>query len=47
MKGCGVLTKGSHPKDDLIPCGTRLFFVQDKKTVNESVHLCKKCKEAA
>ena len=44
MTGCGVLTKGSHPKDDLIACGTKVWFLVDKKTVKESVHLCLKCK---
>jgi hypothetical protein len=44
MSGCGVLTKGSDPKDDLVSCGTRLWFIQDKKTVKESVLLCAKCK---
>ncbi len=44
MVGCGKLTKGSHPKDDLVPCGTKLFFVQDKKTIKESVLLCERCK---
>ena len=46
MIGCGVLTKGSNPKDDLVPCGTKLWFIQDKKTVTEAVHLCAKCKES-
>ena len=45
MIGCGVLTKGNHPKDDLVPCGTKLWFVVDKKTVTETVLLCVKCKE--
>lgn len=45
MTGCGVLTKGTHPKDDAIPCGTKLWFIVDKRTMKESVHLCKKCKE--
>ena len=43
-QGCGILTKGNHPKDDLIACGTRLWFVQDNKTITESVLLCKQCK---
>ena len=37
MSGCGKLTKGTNPKDDLVPCGTKLWFVADKKTVSESV----------
>jgi hypothetical protein len=40
-----VLTKGSDPKDDPVPCGTRLWFVKDKKTVYESVLLCLKCQD--
>jgi hypothetical protein len=44
MAGCGVLTKGSHPKDDLIACGTKLRFIVDKKTMRDSVLLCAKCK---
>jgi hypothetical protein len=41
---CGTLTKGTHPKDDMIPCGTKLWFIVDKKTTKESIHLCAKCK---
>ncbi len=45
MSGCGKLTKGSHPKDDAIPCGTKLRFIADAKTVRETVHLCAECKK--
>lgn len=44
--GCGKLTKGTHPKDDLVPCGTKLYYGQDAKTRTEGVLLCTKCKEA-
>jgi hypothetical protein len=46
-KGCGKLTKGSHPKDDLIACGTVCRFIHDKKTVTEKIHLCSDCKKSA
>jgi len=42
---CGTLTKGNDPNDDLLPCGTRLYFGTDKKDKTERVLLCKKCKE--
>ena len=42
--GCGTLTKGNHPQDDFIPCGTRLWLIVDKRTVRETLHLCEKCK---
>lgn len=42
--GCGKLTKGNDPKDDLVPCGTKLWFIRDKKTVTETIHLCVECK---
>ncbi len=45
VNGCGKLTKGTHPKDDPVPCGTKLWFIRDKKTINETVHLCAACKE--
>lgn len=45
MAGCGVLTKGSDPNDDLVPCGTRLFFGSTKTSRSESVLLCSQCKE--
>jgi hypothetical protein len=45
MVGCGKLTKGNDPKDDLVPCGTKLWFVRDKKTVKESTLLCEKCQK--
>jgi hypothetical protein len=44
MVGCGTLTKGKNPKDDLVPCGTRLWFIVDKRTVKESMLLCANCK---
>lgn len=44
--GCGILTRGSDPKDSLVPCGTRLYYGQDAKTRTEGVLLCAKCKEA-
>ena len=44
MTGCGVLTKGSGLKDDLVPCGTKLWLGKDAKTRTESVLLCAKCK---
>ena len=44
MSGCGKLTKGSDPKDDLIACGTRLWLGKDAKNRTESVLLCLKCK---
>jgi hypothetical protein len=44
MVGCGTLTKGKDPKDDFAPCGTRLWFIMDKRTVKESMLLCAKCK---
>lgn len=42
---CGILTKGSDPNDDLLPCGTKLYFGTDKKNKTETVLLCEKCKE--
>ena len=39
---CGILTK-RNPKDDAVPCGTKLRFIVDKKTTRESVLLCAKC----
>ena len=45
MSGCGKLTRGTHPKDDLVPCGTQVWFIIDKRTVNETVHLCAQCKK--
>ena len=42
--GCGVLTKGSYPKDDLLACGTRLWFGKCAKDRTESILLCVKCK---
>jgi hypothetical protein len=45
MKGCGVLTKGSDPKDDPVPCGTRLWLGKDTKSRTESVLLCLKCQD--
>lgn len=44
VSGCGVLTKGTDPKDDLLPCGTRLRFGTDKKTYTEKILLCDRCK---
>jgi hypothetical protein len=41
-QGCGLLTK-RNPKDDVIPCGTKLWFVVDKRTVREDTMLCPKC----
>lgn len=45
-QGCGVLTKGSDPKDDLLACGTRLWFGKCAKERTESVLLCPKCTKA-
>jgi hypothetical protein len=45
MAGCGKLAKGTHPKDDAVPCGTKLWFGRDKKAIIETIHLCKQCKE--
>jgi hypothetical protein len=42
---CGILTK-RDPKDDAIPCGTKLWFIVDKRTVREDVMLCPKCTKA-
>lgn len=42
--GCGTLTKGNHPQDDFIPCGTRLWLGKDAKSRTEAIHLCEKCK---
>ena len=45
MSGCGKLVKGSHPKDDAVPCGTKLrTFLSDRKTMIDTVHLCSKCR---
>ena len=41
---CGILTK-RLPQDDEAPCGTRLWFIVDKRTVREDILLCKKCEE--
>jgi hypothetical protein len=46
MSGCGILTKGSHPDDDLVPCGTKLYFGTEKRERTEGVLLCPKCKKA-
>jgi hypothetical protein len=43
MSGCGKLTKGTHPKDDLVPCGTKLWLGEKGRT--ESVMLCAQCKK--
>src|ERR1039458_1209574 len=43
MTGCGILTKGFDPKDDLVPCGTRLWFGKDTKTRREGILLCQEC----
>ena len=42
---CGRLTKGSHPDDDLVPCGTRLRFGVGRDDRREMILLCKKCQE--
>jgi hypothetical protein len=47
MAGCGVLTKGSDPKDDLVPCGTKLWLGKDAKSRVEDVLLCTECKRVA
>jgi hypothetical protein len=43
--GCGRPTKGSHPNDDTLPCGTKLYLGADKSNRTESKLLCPKCKE--
>lgn len=43
--GCGRPAKGSHPKDDTLPCGTRLYFGVDIHDRTTKVLLCTKCKE--
>jgi hypothetical protein len=43
-QGCGLLTRGDDPKDDLIACGTKLWLGKDAKSRTESVLLCAKCK---
>ena len=42
-QGCGLLTRGSDPKDDTVPCGTKLWLGKDAKSRTESVLLCSKC----
>lgn len=42
--GCSKLTKGSHPKDDLIPCGTTLYLGVDREPKTIKIHLCPVCK---
>jgi hypothetical protein len=42
-EGCGILTRGSDPKDDFVVCGTKLWFGKDAKSRTESVLLCPKC----
>ena len=32
-------------KEGVVPCGTKLWFIIDKRTVNETVHLCAQCKK--
>lgn len=44
---CGRPSRGSHPKDDLIPCGTKLFFGTETHNRRQVVHLCEKCKAEA
>lgn len=39
---CGRMTQGSAPKDDAIPCGTRLYA--NLKDQEPRVHLCAICK---
>ena len=41
--GFGKLTKGSHPKDDALPCGTKLWLGEKGRT--ESILLCAQCKK--
>ena len=43
VSGCGKLTKGSHPKDDVLPCGTKLWLGEKGRT--EGVLLCAQCKK--
>jgi hypothetical protein len=43
--GCGKLTKGSDPKDSLVACGTKVWFLVDEKSVKETRHLCEECKK--
>jgi hypothetical protein len=45
MTGCGVLTKGSDSKDDLLPCGTKLWWGKDAKNRTEGILLCARCSE--
>ena len=41
--GCGLLTRGTDPKDDTVPCGTKLWLGKDSKDRTEKVLLCEKC----
>lgn len=45
MAGCGLPTKGSHPNDDLVPCGTRIHLGSKGETRTVTVLLCPKCQE--
>lgn len=47
MSGCGLLTKGSDSKDDLVPCGMKLYLGKTAKDRVESVLLCTKCKSSS
>jgi hypothetical protein len=45
MTGCGILTKGTDPKDSLLPCGTKFWLGLDAKSRTEHILLCLKCQE--
>lgn len=41
---CGRPTRGSNPKDDTIPCGTKLYLGTESSNRKQTVLLCEKCK---
>jgi len=45
MTPCGRLTK-NQPGDDLLPCGTRLYWGTGRDDRRVTILLCPKCQEA-